>query len=189
MAAHISLLCSFTLIFALSHLLPSRPALAKRILVVPFANVSHTLIVEAVMRRLAERGHEVTVLWANEFLMHTITHKPNYELIEFSMNMSREEAQSIQDAVQHEFLNEARRSMDTDRSLTAWVLNAHEQMRALFGRSSLAADAANKLCQSVLADGRLMKTLNEHKFDIALVDDFFYSRCIYLFPHVLSMKI
>ena len=187
MASHILLLCTFTT-FALFYLLPSRPALAKRILAVPFGNVSHTIIMEAVMRRLAERGHEVAVLWADDFLMHSITRNPLYELFEFSMNVSREEFQSIQDAVQNELLNEARRSRDTDSSLTTWVLNIHEQINVAFSRSSLVANAANKFCQRVLADGHLMKALNERKFDIALVDDFFFSRCIYLFPHVLSMK-
>lgn len=187
MAALNSVLSSISFLFALCHFLPYRVAFAKRILVVPFANVSHTLIIEVVARRLAERGHEVSVLWATDFQMPAITRSTYFKLIEFSLKTSREEFESIQQAVQQEFLTEARRSMEADKGVIETVLKAYEQTRSMIARTSLVAGASNRMCELVLSDGRLMSTLRERKFDIALVDDFFFSRCLYVIPQALGI--
>ena len=165
----------------------SRFICAKRILVVPYTNVSHTIVIEAVMRRLAERGHELTVLWANDYPLDLITKNPHYKLIEFSLNM-RSDFEWVQEIVQREYLNDARRGDDTDKSLLAGMLGAYAQMKSGFVRASSEIGFANKYCQMVLSDSRIMSTLREHRFDLALVDDFFVARCTYLIPHVLGIK-
>ena len=165
----------------------SRFISAKRILVVPYTNVSHTIVIEAVMRRLAERGHEITVLWANDYPLDLITKNPHYKLIAFSLNM-RSEFEWVQEVVQREFLNDARRGADTDTSLLAGILGAYTQMEAARVRASRAIEFANKYCQKVLSDSLIMNILRERRFDLALVDDFFVARCTYLIPHVLGIK-
>ena len=63
---------------------------SKRILMLPFLNSSHAIILHAVASRLALRGHLVTVLWATEFSHKDITRYPKYTLIEFSMGITAE---------------------------------------------------------------------------------------------------
>lgn len=162
-------------------------ACAKRILVVPYTNVSHTIVIEAVMRRLAERGHELFVLWANEYRMDLITRNPHYQLIEFSLNVSRSEFDSVRDLVQREFINDARRAAGTETRFLAGMLTAFKQMNAVFVRAFREIDSANKYCRNVLSDELLMRRLREHTFDLAIVDDFFVAHCTYLIPHALSM--
>ena len=165
----------------------SRFICAKRILVVPYTNVSHTFVIEAVMRRLAERGHELTVLWANDFPLDLITKNPHYKLIEFSLNM-RSEFEWVQKLVERDFFDEARWSAEPEKSLLARMLRAYSQMKEVFVMVSSQIDFANKYCQMVLSDSRIMSTLREHRFDLAIVDDFPVARCTYLIPHVLGIK-
>ena len=78
---------------------------SKRILMFPFINTSHAIILHAVASRLAVRGHSVTVLWATEFSHKAITQYPNYTLIEFSTGITADKLMENIRTIQDNFDN------------------------------------------------------------------------------------
>ena len=183
-----SLNCFVNFLFAGLLLVSSAPdASCKRLLVLPFLNTSHTLIMHAVASRLSARGHSVTFLWAREFHQEAITRHTNYSLLEFPLGLPPDELAECWRGTQENFLSQ--QQVDTALAHTGWFARAMsglESGRATIRRAGLWSKIANALCRAVLADERLMKRLRDSVFDIALVDDFFATRCLFLIPHALS---
>lgn len=160
----------------------------KRILIVPYINSSHTIIIHAVASRLAARGHSVTVLWANEFTQGSITRHPNYTLFEFSIGMEFEELQEATRAVHEYYINPDNVSFPfaTEMGLFTRIKNYLIIGRSMSKLGAGVSTIANLLCKAVLSDDHLMAKLREQHFDITLVDDFFVARCLYLIPRSLG---
>ena len=168
-------------------------ASGKRILVVPFLNTSHTLVMHTLTSRLLSRGHSISVLWAREFPQEAITRTTrfsqhtNYSLLEFPLGLSPDELAECWRAAQENFLSQ--QQVDTALAHTGWfarAMSGFESGRATIRRAGLWSKIVNALCRAVLADERLMKRLRDSAFDIALVDDFFAARCFFLIPHALG---
>jgi hypothetical protein len=149
---------------------------SKRILMLPFMNSSHTIILHAVASRLALRGHLVTVLWATEFPHRDITRYPNYTLIEFSTGITAAKMMENSRTIQDNFANPNNVSMPTD--LMGWLrLNNYiEVFRSMSRYGESISTLANALCRAILYDNHLLAKLKAQKFDLALVDDSYLSR-------------
>ena len=161
---------------------------SKRILMVPFLNTSHTIILHAVASRLAARGHSVTVLWSREFTQGAITGHSNFTLLEFSTRMKPDELSESYRAVHEKFTNPSNVSIPFGTE-TGWLTRFKSYIeigRSMnrFGES--VSILANAVCKAIISNGHLMSKLREQQFDIALVDDFFLNRCLFLIPHSLG---
>lgn len=160
----------------------------KRILILPFLNTSHTIILNAVASPLAARGHSVSFMWANEFTQRAISRHPNYTLLEFSTNMKPEELEEAVRAI-HENFASPQKVSNPFRPETGWLSklrNYFEMGRAGSRLGESVSKIANAVCKAVLSDKALMARLRDSRFDIALVDDFFLTRCLFLIPHLLG---
>ena len=159
---------------------------SKRILMVPFLNTSHTIILHAVASRLAARGHSVTVLWAREFTQAAITRHPNFTLLEFSTRMKSEELAGSFRMMQDNVANPPNVSIPLE---TGWLTKLNNYIKigsSLMKLGESVSLLGNAICKTVLSDNHLMKRLREQQFDIALVDDFYLTRCLFLIPHSLG---
>lgn len=156
----------------------------------PFINMSHSIIMNAIASRLAARGHSVSFLWASEFPLKAVTQHPNYTLIEFSTNMNSKELLGTFRAVLRHFESPENISLPFDPE-TGWLtklksyLEIGGEMKHLGESVSV---LSNAICKVVLSDYHLMARLREQHFDIALVDDFFCTRCLFLIPHSLGAR-
>lgn len=179
---------SLYLIFTLSLIAMSLVS-CKRILMVPFLNTSHTIILHSVASRLASRGHSVTVLWASEFIQSSIIRHPNYTLIEFSMRMKPEEFEESVRAINDNFAKPLNVSLPSDSKmeLLTRLKNYFEIGRSMNRLGQSVSKVANTVCKVVLSDEILISTLRNKQFDIALVDDFFLARCLLLIPNSLGV--
>ena len=181
--------CFVNFLFVGLLLVSSAPdASCKRLLVLPFLNTSHTLIMHAVASRLSARGHSITVLWAHEFHQEAITRHTNYSLLEFPLSLQPDEIAECWRATQENFLSQQQLlSSQTHSGWLAKAANAIENGRVMIGRAGLISKMSNALCHQVLSDEQLMNKLRERWFDMALVDDFFFARCLFLIPHALGV--
>ena len=180
LSIYVFLLCTF-LMLDLSCFVSS-----KRILIMPFLNTSHTIILHAVASRLAARGHSVTVLWTREFTQAAITRHPNFTLIEFSTRMKSEELAESFRMIQDNVANPPNVSIPVETGLITKLSNYIEIGRSLMKLGESVSLIGNAICKTVLSDDHLMKRLREQQFDIALVDDFYLTRCLFLIPHSLG---
>ena len=57
----------------------------SQVLVIPFLNASHTLMLAAVADALASRGHSVSVLWPSTCKCASITSNPSFHLFEYNL--------------------------------------------------------------------------------------------------------
>ena len=57
----------------------------SKVLVLPFLNASHTLMLAAVADALASRDHSVTVLWPPNCKCSSITGNPSFHLFEYNL--------------------------------------------------------------------------------------------------------
>ena len=163
---------------------------SKQILMVPFINTSHTIILHAVASRLAARGHSVSVLWTREFTQGAITGHPNFTLIEFSTRMKPDELAESCRAIHENFANPSNFSipLGTEAGWLTRFKSYIEIGRSMNRLGESVSKVANAMCKAVLSDDRLMSRLQKQQFDIALVDDYFLTRCLFLIPHSLGTR-
>lgn len=164
---------------------------SKRILIVPFLNTSHTIILNAVASRLAARGHSVSVLWSSEFTQKAINQHPNYTLFKFSTNMNSEKlAETVRDLNEQfaspEKANDVATPYITEAGLFTRIQSYFEMGREMSRAGETITKIANAVCRAVLSDELLLARLREQQFDIALVDDWYLARCLFLIPRALG---
>ena len=181
---HLAIYCSLLWIISFFEM---QNVSSKRILMLPFLNSSHAIILHAVASRLAVRGHSVTVLWTTEFSHRVITRYPNYTLIEFSTGITPDKLTENIRTVQENFANPNNVSMPTESMGWLKRLNNYiELFRSMSRFGESISTLANAVCRVILSDNNLLDRLKAQQFDIALVDDNFLARCIYLIPHTLG---
>ena len=176
-----SLLCSLSL-FQLSIVS------SKRILMVPFLNMSHTMMLHAVASRLAARGHSVSVLWTREFTQTAITGQHNYTLLEFTTRMKPDELAECYRALHDNYANPSNDSIPIGEEL-GWhtIFKKYIEIgRSLNRLGESVSRVANAVCKAVLLNDNLMRRLRARQFDIALVDDYFLTRCLFFIPYSLG---
>ena len=161
----------------------------KRILMVPFVNTSHTTMLHAVASRLAARGHSVSILWTREFTQVSITSHPNYTLLEFSTRMKPDELAECYRELHENYANPPNTSIPVEAE-TGWLAKFENFIKIGKSMNRLGQSVsrvANAVCKAVLSDDHLMRSLRDQQFDIALVDDYFLTRCLFLIPHSLGI--
>ena len=176
-----------SLLYAL--LLLNQPSInCKRILLVPFLNTSHAIIMHAVATRLVARSHSIAILWAREFQQDAITEHANYTLIDFSIRIKSEELDETYRTLQDAFANQQNESLSAVGWLESMptVGNIFKMVRRKHRFNAVMSGVANAMCNSVLSDERLMTSLRD-QFDMAFVDDCYLSHCLYLIPHSLGI--
>ena len=160
---------------------------SKRILMLPFTNSSHSMILHSVTSSLAARGHSVTVLWATEFSQKSITRYPNYTLLEFSMGITSDKLVKNLQVVQDNFAYPLNFSF-LPISM-GWLTKIKSYFEIASSMSRLGESISiisNWMCKALLSDYHLMAKLKEQHFDMALVDDNLFARCLYLIPYSLG---
>ena len=153
---------------------------------VPFLNTSHTIILHGVASRLAARGHSVSILWASEFTQAAITRHLNYTLIEFSTRMESGELAKNYRMMHDKVANPPNASLRVEPGWLTRLSDYIEIGLSLLNLGECSSLLGNAICKTVLSDANLMKKLREQQFDIALLDDFYLTRCLYLIPHSLG---
>ena len=132
---HYLLVVILVLVIAISR------ASCKHILMVPFMNTSHTLVMHSMASRLSARGHSISVLWAREFPQEVITRTSrfsqdtNYSLFEFPLGLPPDELADCWRAAQEEFLSQ--QEVDTSQVRTGFFARAINGLE--LGRSDVRA--------------------------------------------------
>ena len=141
-------------------------AAAAKILLLPAAHKGHVNFFTVAAKELQSRGHDVVVL--TELLHKHIVEKANVPYI-----LNDGKAQS---------------PMENPTILHAGIFNSG--LSQLFGLVKVLGslcDMALTICYEVMQSETMMQELKNQKFDLALVDELPWHRCLYVIPYKLDI--
>ncbi|XP_064605658.1 UDP-glucuronosyltransferase 2C1-like [Liolophura sinensis] len=144
---------------------------SAKILLLSAPIYSHCLEVSSVGQELANRGHNVSMLLGSNF-----NHK----------NCFRKNSDG--NKIIHPIIIKSKPNLKTieQASLDMSTLMENEEFN-IFKHLGKADEFTSLLCQNLLWNKEGINSLKKEKFDLAIVDGFFLSYCIYLIPHVLDL--